>query len=284
MDNGLFRRIKRESANMTENRRAIVDYLAKNWAEAAFLSARRLAEETDTSESMVVRAAYQLGYDTYGDLQAELQQMVMKGLNKLSLLDAHDEVIPSDDDCYIERLAQREANSLQSVANTIDRRSLERAGELISEAPRIAVIGWRNAGAIAALLSSHLHELLHNVVNHRPHYSHLGEVLLGMEPGDALIAVSFRRYARQTVEAARLARKQGLSVIAITDSITSPIAEHATVAVPVSPVGVSFTNSHVTTVFVINLLLQFVVHACGDDCARRLADTEDFDGLLDVRL
>jgi DNA-binding MurR/RpiR family transcriptional regulator len=47
-------------------------------------------------------------------------------------------------------------------------------------------------------------------------------------PADVLLAISVKPYTRQTVQAARYAKKRGARVIAVTDSEVSPLAAIST--------------------------------------------------------
>jgi DNA-binding MurR/RpiR family transcriptional regulator len=81
----------------------------------------------------------------------------------------------------------------------------------------------------------------------------LPEDLAAMRPGDALIAVSFPRYVRRTVQAVEFAAAQGVRTIALTDSFLSPIS-NVDVLLPVQHFSPSFFNSNVAATAVINAL------------------------------
>jgi DNA-binding MurR/RpiR family transcriptional regulator len=61
----------------------------------------------------------------------------------------------------------------------------------------------------------------------------LSDEVRALGKGDALVAISFHPFHADTVAAAVLARTQGVSVIAVTDSALSPFAHAASVVLEV---------------------------------------------------
>ena len=69
------------------------------------------------------------------------------------------------------------------------------------------------------------------------------------------IAVSFPRYSNQTVKALSFARKRGAAIISITDRDTPPIAQYATHLLVAKSSMVSFVDSLVAPLSLINALI-----------------------------
>ncbi len=87
---------------------------------------------------------------------------------------------------------------------------------------------------------------------------------------DVLIAMTCRPYRAEVVEAVRLARDQGLTVIALSDSPASPIiraAQHGFVVAADTP---QFFPSSVATIAVLETLLSFVIAAASDEIVARV--------------
>ncbi|MEO3826276.1 SIS domain-containing protein [Actinomadura sp. B10D3] len=56
---------------------------------------------------------------------------------------------------------------------------------------------------------------------------HLAAALGGLGKDDCVVVISFWRLLRETVVGARLAKSNGATVCAITDTASSPLADHA---------------------------------------------------------
>src|SRR5690606_1994556 len=58
--------------------------------------------------------------------------------------------------------------------------------------------------------------------------------------GDALVVFSYDPYARDAVSAARFAREKGMQIVAVTDSVVSPVASQAAAVIVVPNTTPSF--------------------------------------------
>ena len=79
-----------------------------------------------------------------------------------------------------------------------------------------------------------------------------------MDEKDVIIGISFPRYSRQTVKALQYASNKGASVIAITDSAESPLAQYADDLLLASSDMASFVDSLVAPLSLINALIAAV--------------------------
>jgi DNA-binding MurR/RpiR family transcriptional regulator len=87
---------------------------------------------------------------------------------------------------------------------------------------------------------------------------------------DAVIAISFPRYSRRTIEAAEASRAQGARVVAITNSGLSPLSNHAHVVLPCPFVGRAFQNSQIAAYALADLLIEQVVDLMGSRGRREI--------------
>ncbi|MBQ4164979.1 MAG: SIS domain-containing protein, partial [Oscillospiraceae bacterium] len=76
--------------------------------------------------------------------------------------------------------------------------------------------------------------------------------------GDVLIALSFPRYATSTIEACKFAYDSGAHIIAITDSESSPLVQYADCPLYAYSDMVSFVDSIVAPMSLINALIVAV--------------------------
>ena len=82
--------------------------------------------------------------------------------------------------------------------------------------------------------------------------------LMRLDSKDLLIGISFPRYSKQTVNALAYARAKGADSIAITDSKDSPIAQNAEKILLAKSDMVSFVDSLVAPLSLINALIVAV--------------------------
>ena len=98
---------------------------------------------------------------------------------------------------------------------------LERAVDTLAAAPVIHLVGYRRAYPVASYLAYALEKMaipcvLHSAVGHLP-------TAHALRPGDAVLAITFAPYSAETVAFAEAARAAGHPVVAITDSLSSPL-------------------------------------------------------------
>ncbi len=91
---------------------------------------------------------------------------------------------------------------------------------------------------------------------------------------DVLFAIGCKPYTRNTIIAAQLAQEQGITIIAITDSYSSPLAECAahTFVTPTS--GTFFSNNMGSSLVLIEVLLSLLAQRLGDSALRSLRHYE----------
>ena len=89
-----------------------------------------------------------------------------------------------------------------------------------------------------------------------------------------VIGVSFPRYSRRTVRAMEFARKQGATVLAVTDSEASPLAAIADHALLAKSDMASFVDSLVAPLSLINALIVAVGRKKNDDLSETFGKLE----------
>jgi DNA-binding MurR/RpiR family transcriptional regulator len=101
---------------------------------------------------------------------------------------------------------------------------------LLAAAPRIHVLAQRRAFPVACYLAYALSQLELRTDLLDGVGGMLGEAVRGIAPREVLLAISFRNYSPEVVEAAAACQRRRAPVIAITDSPLSPLKPVASVA------------------------------------------------------
>jgi DNA-binding MurR/RpiR family transcriptional regulator len=124
--------------------------------------------------------------------------------------------------------------SLEHLAEGEQVQAIEQAIELLEQARTTFVIGMRRSFPMASYLSYALSRVGRRAV----HISGLGgslrEQVGALHSDDVLVAVSFPPYAQETIDACEQAVAAGTPIVAITDSILSPIGQTASVMIEVN--------------------------------------------------
>ena len=104
--------------------------------------------------------------------------------------------------------------------------------------------------------------------------SEVFEQVLRVRQGDVFIGLSFPRYSRRTVKAMNYVKNQGATVIAITDSHTSPLTQYADVSLLAKSDMASFVDSLVAPLSLVNALIVAVSRCRGEQLERTLGELE----------
>ncbi len=98
--------------------------------------------------------------------------------------------------------------------------------------------------------------------------------LMNLEASDLLIAISFPRYATDAVHLTRFALDRGASIIALTDSIASPLAPLAGEVLIAQSSHPVLSSSNVSALLVIEALVTalMVSNSANVDKAARLTE------------
>ncbi len=156
----------------------------------------------------------------------------------------------------------------------IDAEALEAAVETLARARRVFVVGMRKCYPVAFYFHYACRMFRDEVVLLNGWAATMGDELRGLREGDALLAVSFDPYTRETVAAVRHAELEGAAVVAITDSAVSPLARAARHALVVANTSPSFFRSLVAAMAVAEALVAFLVARGGEAAVDALGESE----------
>jgi DNA-binding MurR/RpiR family transcriptional regulator len=182
------------------------------------------------------------------------------------------------------RLIQSELDNLAEVFERLTADgSVRRAAALTVAARRRFVIGAGKSHAYANLLASDLSAAVAQVSLVDDSTMSTLDLLSDVRETDVLIAFSFRRYRRTTVEVARQFLDAGGKVIAITDAADSPLARYASECVEVITDSASYADSPTAVAATIHLLSTLTT-ASAKGARRRFTERDRISGSLGLYL
>ncbi|MDR0670778.1 MAG: MurR/RpiR family transcriptional regulator [Oscillospiraceae bacterium] len=253
-DTGLLERIVAGERGFSRGQRLIADFIRQHYDRAAFMTASRLGKVVGVSESTVVRFAVELGYDGYPSMQRALQGMIRNRLTAVQRLEVAQDRLGRGD--MLRGVIQSDIENLRATLEELDREAFSASVEAILQARQVYILGVRSSAALASFLSFYLHLLCGNVCLVSPSsVSDIFEQVLRVGPEDLVIGFSFPRYSRRTVRAMRYAHDRGATLVAITDSKLSPLIEVATYTLLTHSDMISFVDSLVSPLSLINALV-----------------------------
>ncbi len=239
---------------LSKGQKKIADFIINQYDKAAFMTALKLGNEVGVSESTVVRFANALGFEGFPELQGTLREMVKNKLTSLQRYEiAFDKMANKD---ILPKVISSDIAKLRSTLEQIDKGQFDEAVEAILKAGKIYILGVRSSSALASFLGFYLNLLFDNVkLVNTTSVSEMFEQILHVKKDDVVVGITFPRYSRRTVKALEYAKKEGASVIGITDTQQSPVANCCDILLLAESDMVSFVDSLVAPMSVINALI-----------------------------
>ena len=274
MNSQLSERIRLHSANFSKGQRMIARYIEEHSEQVAFMTASRLGQTVGVSESTVVRFATEIGYSGYPALQQAMQEMIRSKMTSVQRLERTSTTIPMDR--LLDEVLDQDIDILKRTKENVDREAFYRAADALVNAKKVYVLGAGSSLALATFMAHYLRLVFETV--------HLVEVtseatilqqMVHVGEGDAVIAISFPRYSKKAVKTMKYASSQKATTVAITDSPLSPLAQYASHVLLARSDMVSFVDSLVGPLSILNALIVTVAIKKKNEVADTLRKIEE---------
>ena len=256
--------------------RKAAQHLTRHPDDGALMSMRQLAAAAGVSPASLLRLVRMLGYGRYEDFRDVLRaQWKARPVGPFAARAQSIVARAGSDAAMLVAATQAAAHvTVDAALAAPQAATLVAVAERLAAARRIAVIGLRSSFPPAFALSYSL-ALFREGVLPLAGVGGLGvDALDHCDERDVLVAVGVAPLTRETVLAARQASRQGLTVIAITDSTLSPLGRAARHVVLVGDGGVSLLQSQVGTVAVVEALVSLVMARLGPEALAAVAARE----------
>jgi DNA-binding MurR/RpiR family transcriptional regulator len=244
--------------------------------EVALVSMREQARRAGVPPATMSRIARRLGFPGFDELKALHAQLIReppasyqtKAEQLISRQRGHSE------SSLIAEMLQASEQQLRGLSGPPFTASVEQAADLLSGARRVFCLASRACFSVAFL-----YHYIRSLVG-------ADSVLLDGAGGigvdslrtataeDALLAISVSPYTRQTVDAALFAAERSAKVVAITDSLLSPLARMADVAIIIPTETASFFPSMTPALAAAECLAALVAVKRGEPALAALAESE----------
>ncbi len=250
----IISRVEEGYGKMSKSHKAIAAFITDHYEQAVFMTAAKLGETVGVSESTVVRFASGIGYDGYPEFQKELEDWVKDKLNTVQKIGA--KYGKSTQSEILTSVLHADIEKIQDTIEHLDGTFFEMAVDTILEAETIYVLGMRSCEPLASFLHFYLNMIRGNVVLlSSTSISEIFEQMIRIGERDAIVGISFPRYSMRTLKAMEFANDRNAKVIAITDSVHSPMNLYSSCNLFARSDMVSIVDSLVAPLSVINALV-----------------------------
>ncbi len=257
--------------NLPENQRKVADVLIQRLREVPFLSVIDLQDISGTSKATVVRLAQNLGFSGYLELRdraRENAQSELSGAEPFPLLsgESTEEILTA--------VARQDVKNITQTIAQIDRQIFMKVAGMIVKATHVYTCGLGISSLLANMLSYSLNQVAVRSTSFAHERETFFEQLHQVGRSDVVVAFSFPPYSLETVDTARVLSSRGISVVAVTDRVTSPISLVSKATLPILSQNFLFTNSISAVSVLINALTTEVALRSKRRATENLRKTE----------
>ncbi len=273
MKRNLIAMIEEGMPTFSKGQKRIANYILEHYDKAAYMTASKMGALVGVSESTVVRFAIELGFEGYPEMQKSLQELIRMKLTSVQRVEVTNSLIGEGD--VLEKILVSDAEKIRRTLEEVDREAFEAAVDKIVAAEKIYIIGVRSSSSLAGFLNFNFRMIFDNVkFVQTTSGSEMFEQIMSINEKDVMIAISFPRYSKRIVNAVEYAHNAGADVISLTDSHQSPIAGVADQLLLARSDLVSFVDSLVAPLSIINAIIVAVSRKKMDDIRVRFDKLE----------
>ena len=246
----LLLRLRQGVDGYSRTQQKLGEFVLSDPAKVVYLTITELARESDTSEASVTRLCRTLGCKGYNEFKMALALDLQQGLP----------VEHSGDE--IDNVVNESVQALQDTAKLLDRTLLESAALALHQAQSVQIYGV----AASAILGEYLHYKLLRLGKPAQLFSDMHRAAMNattLSKNTLVVAISSSGSTRDLLHVVKLARKQGVRVLALSNTPRSPLASLSDIqlvaAKPEGPLSAGALNAKVGVMLLVELLTTSLI-------------------------
>lgn len=272
VSNKILERIGDAYEALTPEAQKAAKYVLENPQDVGVSTVREIAEAANVKPNTFVRMARAVGFEGYDDFRAPFRDAIKSGHVRFEDRARWLQDIAKGGELgglYAD-MAQAALRNLEETFAGIDAQTLQAAAHAIWNSHSVYTLGVgvnnanaRNFSYLASTGMVRFHAIP------RAGSVPMDDIAWANE-ADTLIAITCHPYRSEVVEAVRVAKDQGMTVVALSDSLASPIIRMADHRFVVNVETPQFFPSSVSIIAVLETLLSFVIALASDEIVERV--------------
>jgi len=262
------------NAKLTRKEIVVVDYLLDNGNTACFMSTAELARKLETSSTTINRTAKALGYDSFNDLQKEIQDSVSRQVifaqsilvSPLERLSHH--LSANHTEKFMSDFSELIADNIKSAFQKNNPEALDLAIDILIKSKTKFISGQRPTVFLAERFAYLMRIMLPGVIAVTD--SNYYEKIIDIGKDDCFFIIDFNQYSKNALQQLEYAKTTGTKIIVLTDKRTAPLARFADVLLVVDVFNLSFFNCGLAPLFLLEFLCLRIAARMNDTVKERL--------------
>ncbi|WP_352404623.1 MurR/RpiR family transcriptional regulator [Sporanaerobacter acetigenes] len=208
-------RIKRRLPSMTKVEQKIANYILKNYQLVPNMSVKELANEANVSEAGVIRFCKSIGVDGYKMLKLALVKDIHTAKMNINNVQSIIRIENNNISELFEGISLINKKAIEDTKFTIDKKELENAVVAIMNSNNIVFYGVGGSSPISMDAFNKFMKIGFNAENSTDFHV-VTMMVSNLTRGDVLFLVSTSGKTIDIIEAAKIAKDKGATVIALT--------------------------------------------------------------------
>lgn len=247
-------RLRNHYSELTPQELRVADFIFDHIDDLMSYNSAELARLSRVSKATVSRLFKRLGYSSYRDMRDEVRTLRQSGM---PLIDSRDTVPKS---MLLSRHYEQEMANLTHWINQIDDLHFSTIISALSQARKVALLGFRNSYPVALHLRQQLLQVRSDVFLMPQPGQTLAEELVDLKPQDVVIFVAFRRRSHGSRTILTQLQKNNVPVLLICEPQAQSLIPLARWHL-FSPLdSVSAFDSYSAAMSLVNLLSNALLH------------------------
>ncbi len=274
----LIDRLVADYPGLSPQLRQAAKFVLDSPTEVAIKSMRRVAAAAGVAPSTMLRLAKAIDFASYEAFRRPFQEAMRQRIEGfgdrakwLQEMAEH-----SDSGALLSSMAQADIANVENAFQANDPETFVNAAKLIRSARQAFVLGAGGSHGFAHYFHYVGRMALPSLCMASVHGGSLIDDLVDLGPSDAVVAVTMRPYCSATVRATAFARERGARVIAISDSLSSPLARGAACLLLIPTQSPQFFPSYTAAVAVLEALATLIVSDGDKRTVAKIIEVERF--------
>lgn len=273
----IFEKLVKEKFNgLSVAQKKVAEYFLENLEKSALSTAAQIAREVDVSETTIIRFSYALGFNSFSVMQDSIKQQIFQSNHYSTELEKN--TVPVDETNMFTRVIENDIAILKKTQSQINISEIWNVVDAICKADQVLVVGYRSSFT-EAYWFSYMLGMMRGNVHLCPSSGDNTEKLFDLTHQSVVLAISFPRYSKATLMVAESAKKQGATLISVTDKLLSPLGRISDITLT-TDVNVDLDTGITSNASVISLLHTVMVGVKMKDQERNRARQQRMEQLF----
>lgn len=267
--------IRNHYNQFTRAERQLADSILKNYPISGLDGITVLATTAGVSPPTVIRMGKKIGFTSFPHMQAALRTELRATLStpiakharwSKNALGNH----------MLNRFAEAATDNILQTLHQISPAQFNAAVSLLSDVRcTVHVVGGRLTRSIADYFFTHMQVIRNGVTLIAPNANSWPHYVLNIEKNDVVVIFDIRRYERETLCFAEMAKERKARLILFTDQWGSPVAKHAAISFHARIEAPSAWDSSIASLLIVESLIAAVENVAWKKTRGRIKSLEN---------